>query len=225
MADTFPNHISHVDADADAWQAELQTFVHDRLGRVQKATESWLALLITLLGLFGAVVVLNGGKAISDIHGGSAWRAAALIIAAAVFVSAFAAILEGLTSVWAGLSGGGRMHEPGLGRRLLEQWLPRDIDVEHLTLERFREYNQKRPNDIHRHLQRSRILGILAAAMAGVLALLIVGNAALIKDPTSVIVVEHGHILCGPINVGTDGLSRIHGHVIAGATQVIVESC
>ena len=227
VADTYPSHISRGNADADAWQAELQTFVHGRLERGQKAAESWLAILTTLLGLFGAVVVLNGGRAISDIRGGSGWRAAALIIAAIVFGLAFAAIYEGLRATWGGLSGGGlwRTPAPGLWNRLRDEWSPGDLDLEHVTREVFRDYNQRRSNLTRRYLHRSRILGVLAAAMAGALALLIVGNAAFTKNPTSVIVVEHGHVLCGPIDVGVDGLSRIRGHVIAGATQVMVGSC
>jgi hypothetical protein len=226
MADPFPKHIARNDADADAWQAELQDFVHGRLERAQKAAASWLVTLTTLLGLFGAVIVLNGGTAISGIRGGFGWRAAAVIIAAATFALAFAAIYEGLSTTFAGLTGGGwSTHRHDLWRRLRRAWSPPDSHPEQLTWDGFREWNQRRPNEIRRRLHRSRILGILAAAMAGLLALLIIGNAAFIRNQTSVIIVERGHVLCGPIKVGTDGLSSIHGHVVSGATQVIVGSC
>jgi hypothetical protein len=226
MADEFPSRLPGENADADAWQAELRTFVHGRLERYQKAAESWLAILTTLLGLFGAVVVLNGGKAISDIRGGVGWRVAVLAAAAIVFALAFAAIFEGLHATWAGLSGGGRRTSTeGLWGLLHDQWSPPDLDVEHLEWGDFREYMQHRPDEIRARLHRSRIMGTLSAAMAGVLALLIVGNGALVKASTSVIVVEHGHVLCGPIHVGADGLSRIGGYVITGATQVMAGSC
>lgn len=226
MVGLYPNPISRSDADADAWQEELQSFVHGRLERAQKAAASWLVTLTTLLGLFGAVIVLNGGAAISGIRGGVGWRAAAVIIATAVFALAFAAIYEGLTTTFAGLTGGGRSAQnDDLRSRVREGWSPDATHPEQLTWETFREWNLRRPNEIRRRLHRSRILGTLAAAMAGLLALLIIGNAALIKNQTSVIVVERGHLLCGPINVGADGLSRIHGQVVSGATQVIVGSC
>ncbi len=207
-------------------QAELQRFVHGRLERYQKAAESWLAILTTLLGLFGAVVVLNGGKAISDLHGGVDWHVAVFVIAATVFALAFAAIFEGLHATWTGLSGGGlTTRREGWRGVLLDQWWPQRIDVEHLELWKFHNYMQNRPDDVRKRLHRSRILGTLSAAMAGVLALVIVYNSAFIKAATPVIVVEHGHVLCGPIHVGPDGLSRIGGHVITGATQVMMGSC
>lgn len=71
-----------------------------RLANVQSQAQSWLAVMSTLLGLYSAVIVVNGGAAIGELRGGLAWRISALFLAFLAYSLAFVAVVWGARSTF-----------------------------------------------------------------------------------------------------------------------------
>jgi len=84
------------------WQTEMQTFIVGRYDRVQTAAQTWLTIMTTLFGVFSTVVVVSGGKTISEIQD-LRLRIVVVVVAALVFGLAFAATMYGLFASWGGL--------------------------------------------------------------------------------------------------------------------------
>jgi hypothetical protein len=167
----------------EQWQAEMQNFIVGRYGRVQAAAQTWLTIMTTLFGLFSTVVVVSGAKTISEIGGGQPWRIGVVAGAAAVFLLAFAATMYGLRASWGGL--GGLMteqddpKEPSGWSELCSMWRPKDLtvsEVEGADWQKFREYTLARANRNHQRLRRSRVLGVMAVASAGLLGFALIFN-------------------------------------------------
>jgi hypothetical protein len=222
-------------ADAAAWTRELREFVHGRVGLVHTSAQAWLGVLTTILGLFSAVVVIRGGTAISELPLGTLGRGLVFLSALVVYGLTFWAVVEGALATFGGLgleapehAGSGMMNKLSRFRdRWMEAWRPPSL------AKAMKEYRGKWYGDnqiqladfLRTRLHRSRLLGIVAALLAGLLALAVFWVSAFFhraEPPTSVVVVHGGQVTCGSINVGADGQTRVAGQVISGATQVIV---
>jgi hypothetical protein len=86
------------------------------------------------------------------------------------------------------------------------------------TWETYRNRQLRQADQLRRYLHRSRLLGIAAAFLAGVLALVVLGIGAFAEHaptPTSVVVIADGVVTCGAIDVGADGQTRVGGRVIS----------
>jgi hypothetical protein len=91
--------------------------------------------------------------------------------------------------------------------------------------ETYRKRQLKQADELRTYLHRSRLLGIAAALLAAVLALIVLGIGAFAqpaRTPTSLVVVQDGQVTCGSIDVAADGQTRVGGQVISRATHVIV---
>jgi hypothetical protein len=226
------------EADAASWRREFQEWKHGRAARMQTSAQSWLGVMTTLLGLFSTVVVINRGTALSELPVGTVGRGLLFGLAVIAYGLAFAAVVSGALATFSGL---------GLGlvtRPRLKGWLGRLPDplrakaVEWVTLwspsplaghpdfrwETYRDHQLSQADKLRRYLHRSRLLGIAAAFLAAVLALVVLGIGAFAhpsQSPSSVVVVHGGQVTCGSINVGADGRTRVGGREISRATQVV----
>jgi hypothetical protein len=87
-----------------------------RLAIVLSQAQSWLAVMSTLLGLYSAVIGVNGGAAIGELRGGLAWRISALFLAFLAYSLAFVAVVWGARSTF-GPSAVCLARSPGSGIR------------------------------------------------------------------------------------------------------------
>jgi hypothetical protein len=186
-----------------AWQNQMQNFFVGRYDRVQAAAQTWLTIMTTLFGVFSTVAVIGGPKTITEIHGGLGWRIGVVAGAAAVFVLAFAATMYGLFASWGGLGAGlepeqnnkpvphGRpwpwfpvltvvVSAEVFWQELREMWSPQDLTLAEIAdplWHRYRsEYALKRANRNRRRLHRSRVLGVAAVVVAGLLGFALIAN-------------------------------------------------
>jgi hypothetical protein len=66
------------------------------------------------------------------------------------------------------------------------------------------------------------MLGIAAALFAGILAIVVLANDVFTPSrPSSVVIIDSGQVICGPIKVNADGRSSVGGRPITNATQVV----
>ena len=104
-----------------------------RLANVQSQAQSWLAVMSTLLGLYSAVIGVNGGAAIGELRGGLAWRISALFLAFLAYSLALVAVVWGARSTFGGLSVPrvSNQGQPRKQRPLLKKlWDPEGIQPE-----------------------------------------------------------------------------------------------
>jgi hypothetical protein len=226
---------------AAAWKKEFEEFGPARVAQVNASAQAWLGIMTTLLGLFSAVVVLNQGSAIGELPIGRVGRGILFTLAVIVYGFAFIAVVYGAAAVSGGLGFGLERPSPpksltkwskalGLSQpawHLWQFWNPEPLSPlpPNYTWERFRQHRLERAETLRTHLHRSRLLGVAAAILAGVLALAVLWIGAFVHPspaPTSVVVVHRGQVTCGSIGVGADGQTRVGGRVISRATQVVV---
>jgi hypothetical protein len=225
--------------DATLWRDEFRNFVHGRVTHMQTSAQSWLGVMTTLLGLFSAVVVLSGGTTISQLPVGRLGRGLVFALAVIAFGLAFTAVVIGARATFGGLGLGLRPKPPFTGwlgklpKRLQAKaatwwtfWSPLSLAAHpDFTWETYRNRQLRQADELRRYLHRSRILGIAAAFLAAVLALVVLGIGAFAQPsraPTSVVVIESGQVTCGSIDVAADGQTYVGGRVISRATQVVV---
>jgi hypothetical protein len=228
------------ESEAAAWEREFQQFVHGRVALTQTGAQSWLAVMTTLLGLFSAVVVVNGSTAISELPVGPVGRVLVFGFAVLVYGLTFIAVIYGALATFGGLGLGlpgpplpntlNRL-SPGplrpVGKKLWEWWTPTPMAhwLPILSGETYRIHQLPLADRLRRYLRRSRLLGIAAALLAGGLALMVLGIGAFVhpvQAPASVVVVQGGQVMCGSIKVDANGQTLVGGRVISRATQVVV---
>ncbi|MBN9099332.1 MAG: hypothetical protein J0I49_14635 [Pseudonocardia sp.] len=185
-------------AEAQRWTDDYQDFVHTRMIRVQAAAQQWLVTMTALLGVFSAVTVLGGPTTIDTAPAGAAqWIV--LGMAGLVYLLAFAAVYYGALATFGGLGlRPATPQERDYARDAAAlQTCPDSSNTDQLAadvtrLARLRratprqEWWRARPisggvrayidsyefktNTLRANLHRSRVLGISAAILSGVLA-------------------------------------------------------
>jgi hypothetical protein len=205
----------------------------------QSAAQSWVGVMTTLLGLFSAVVVVSGGTTISELPVGTGGKALVFVLAVITFGFAFTAVVNGAQATFGG-GGLGLTPKPpdkgwlmklpeGLRIRVVSWatlWRPLPLVGDpNYRWEIYRVRQLTQADELRVHLHRSRLLGVIAALLAGSLALVVLGIGAFAKPAptrTSVVVIADGVVTCGTIDVAADGQTRVGGRVISRATQVVV---
>jgi hypothetical protein len=181
----------------DRWQEDYEDFIHGRMVRVQAAAQQWLVTMTSLLGLFSAVVVVGGGNAIEKVPHGIA-QATIVALAAVVYILAFVAVYQGAKATFGGLGlrpagseerayakeASGLQNDDGphdlaplaeiegriRKKQGLDQWRewwspPPLLGGVHAYVETY----EHKTNRLRTHLHRSRVLGIVASVLSGVL--------------------------------------------------------
>ena len=183
--------------EAQRWADDYQDFVHTRMTRVQTAAQQWLVTMTALLGVFSAITVLGGPATIDTTPTGAAqW--VVLSLAGLVYLLAFAAVCYRALATFGGLglrptTAPERAYAGDAAA--VQTWPASDpvrLADEVTRLARMRrdtprqEWWNARPlsggirayidsyefktNTLRANLHRSRILGIAAAILSGVLA-------------------------------------------------------
>src|SRR5262245_30621939 len=225
--------VAETAAEAQAWTDDYHAFLRGRVASVQRAAQAWLGVMTTLLSLFSILVLLNQGQALGDLPIGTGWLAVLYAVAALAFGLAFVALVLGARATFGGLGMGGDDSQAGgpagLWHSLHKEWKPDPVPV---SWDRdWREYreHQARADVLRKYLHRSRILGVLAAVVVGVLSLAVLGIGAFGEPdeaPTKVVVVDRGRVYCGPLTTDAQGRVTIAGQTFRRATQVLrVGSC
>ena len=192
---SMPAAASIPQEERERWAADYQEFVHTRMARVQAAAAQWLTTMTALLGVFSAVVVVGGSTTIDAVPVG--WpRWSVLGLAAAVYALTFAAVYQGAQAGFGGLG----VRPPTAEEQSYEraaralQTDPPPEDAEQRSRELARTRRCTPPsswwyaqpllggpdayaasyelitNTLRTRLHRSRVLGIAAAVLSGVLA-------------------------------------------------------
>lgn len=222
-------------AEAAAWTEEYRAFLRGRVARVQGAAQTWLGIMTTLLGLFSLLVLLNQGQALGDLPVATSWRVVLYVIAALAFGTAFAAVVLGARATFGGIGaaeGAGDSAAPGPWARAA-QWIRTKWSPEPLVMEwdrdwtLYRDRQQELSNHLRTQLHRSRLLGVLAALLVGLLALAVLAIGSFRDDPgAAVVVVERGRVSCGTVSTDDRGRLTVSGRIVESATHVFpVESC
>ena len=159
-------------SEDERWAADYQDFVHTRMARVQTAAQQWLVTMTALLSVFSAVVVVGSPATIDTTPAGAA-RWIILGLAGVVYLLAFAAVYKGARATFGGLGlsqsteDSARLIQSGFGARLAKWWNPEPISGD---VAAYRNEYETKTNTLRTHLHRSRVLGISAAILSGVLA-------------------------------------------------------
>jgi hypothetical protein len=229
------------ESDAAEWRREYRQFVHGRVAQTQAQAQSWLGVMSTLLGLFSAVVVIGHGTAINELPVGTGGRGLVFVLAVVAYGLAIRAVVYGAQATWGGLGLGPppttgeataqkRSTPPGQEDTGFRSWWSPTPLAEQLpsdTWEEYRDSQLELADKLRRRLHRSRLLGVAAVLLAGILAMAVLGFGAFVhpaQAPTSVVVVHDGQVTCGSINIGAGGQTQVGDRVISQATQVVVVS-
>jgi hypothetical protein len=232
------------DSEAAGWIRESRQLVYGQVTQIESQAQSWVGVISTLLGLFSAVVVIGRGTAINELPVGIVWRGVVFTFAVITYGLAFIAVVYGLWATWGGLgqhlSAKGeaktqkRSGRPGqLENWFMHLWRPQSQSEQlkrGLSNEYWHEYMDKQldlADELRKPLYRSRLLGVAAVVLAGLLAITVLGFSTFAQSaqaPTLVVVVHDGQMTCGPIHVGADGQTQVSGRVIPETTQVVVVS-
>jgi hypothetical protein len=187
--------------DQGAWDEAATKYAIESLERVRGSAEKWVGTISTLVGLFGAVVVIGGPEALTDI-GADGTRYAVFITLGVAAVLAGAAIILGALAAQA-------------STRLWDNW----------NGTTFAAYIARNGNVAARQLAASRWLG--AAAAAAVLGGGLLGTWSALDRPTTesddhlLVVSDDGTVTCGTLT-SSNGKLRLDLRPVADVRQVIV---
>ena len=211
----------------DGWAEDLENFVRGRVNRVQTAAQFWLGTMTTLLGLFSALIVFNGGQSLAELPVGTPVRIVLYVATVTVYCCAFGAVVLGARATFGGLTLA-QGDEPATRtplRWVASKWSPDSMDdPTDFGWREFREHQMARADRLRTHLHRSRALGVLAILLAGLLALVVLAVGAFADQPadrTYVVVVHDGEVSCGAIGISNSGRTTIGGRVVEGVRQLV----
>lgn len=222
-------------AEAAAWTEEYHAFLRGRVARVQNAAQAWLGIMTTLLSLFSILVLLNQGQALRDLPVATPWRVLLYLVAAIAFGTAFVAVVIGARATFGGIGAGEATDNPvatppwmRAGEWIRTKWSPAPLRMEwDRDWGLYRDRQQELANRLRTQLHRSRVLGVLAALLVGMLALVVLAIGSFRETPgVFVVVVERGRVFCGPASADAQGRLTVGGRAFAGVSQVVpVDSC
>jgi len=89
--------------DSAEWRDAFRHFIVGRVAQAQSQAQSWLGVISTLFGLFSAVVVINRGTTIDELHVGIAVQIVVFALAVITYALVFSAVVEGARATWSGL--------------------------------------------------------------------------------------------------------------------------
>jgi hypothetical protein len=188
--------------DQAEWDKAATDWAIGSLDLLRDTAEKWLGSLSTLIGLFGAVVIIGGPETLADIQPRDArpWIFGALVVASllagtAVLFGAFAA--------------------QGLSFPTVDGW----------NGDAFAAYQLNAGETTVRQLLISRVCGILAAALvlgAGLTAagLSLVPRDVPVDEQYAAVVTADGESRCGLIS-SINGQLAVSGQVVKGAVQIV----
>jgi len=176
--------------DETKWESEALTARHASLTNVRGTAEKWTATIATLLSLFSTVVIIRGGSDISKVSSGM--RNPVLILLAFAGLSGFAAVVQ------AAKAAQGTPHQL------------KYLDGPHL-----REFVFKEAPKAASRLRRSRVFGLVAAALILGAGGVVAYDAATVTAPSSgagiVVVYDNGTIECIKLGDEDKPLSGVTG--------------
>lgn len=188
--------------DQTEWDKAATEYAIGSLDRLRGAAEKWLGTMSTLIGLFGAVVVIGGPASLAEVQ--PPWaRPVVLVGLGLAAILAAIGVLNGAFAV------------QGVDYPRWEGW----------NGDRFAAYQLVNGDLTVRYLRRSRVFGILAAALVllsglGAAGLSLVPPEPSVDDQYAVVITSDGRSLCGLIS-SVDGKLAVAGTPVAGAAQVI----
>ncbi len=189
------------------WEEAANAFAVGSLDRIRTSAEKWTATIGTLIGLFGAVVIVGGPKSLADVASESLRPWIFWLLALAAVTSGVAIVL-------------GAFAAQGLSRPIWDNW----------GADTFAAYVATNGTTADRQLVASRILGIAAAVLillGGLLAAWSsLGASTSGKAPHAVVVRSDGNAVCGVVGARRDGALTIGGKTVVGVVQLVpVSSC
>jgi hypothetical protein len=223
--------------ESHRWTSAYEKWQETRLERVQDSARVWLGVLTTLLGLLGSVVLLKGGDLVTSVTANWVFQVLLIGLTTLVFAGVVLAVILGGMATWGGLQD--ITKSPPIDERRaayyrsilpravhgFANWLtfPRPITEGHEGPSNQPEWMNYRRSvlegaDIRRgFLHRSRTVGVVAAALIALLAVVAVIAGTVSPAPVYVIVVHQGQLTCGAVDTNTH---------YKGVTQVVtVNKC
>ena len=226
-------------SEATQWKQDLEQAQHTRLDRVQASARVWLGVLTTLLGLLGSVVLFKGGSLVTGVTANGGFQVVLIVLVSLVFAVAVLAVILGGQATWGGLGDITRPADMAKNEVVDERpwWRRRWFSIarllaltsRHEETGRQEAESGKAPWEVYKkrslesadrrrvYLHASRAVGVIAAGLIALLAILAVIAGTVSPPPSEVIVVHHGRLTCGPVGDSSKD---------TGITQVIpVNSC
>jgi hypothetical protein len=183
-----------------AWDKAAADTLVGQLSSVRGTAEKWAGTVTALVGVFSTVAVVTGADALEDLS-----QQTRIVVVALIVLAGLAA----LASIWKSAAAA-----QGSFTRLTN-W----------NGDSFRDASNTKIGQAITDLNRSRVAGVVAAALVFVVSVisLVAGAAPTASSPTNVLVIDDGVLRCGALGT-VDGIASVAGTPVTAASQVTVVS-